>query len=122
MSTSTTLTIKLQRGLSFINVKTISGVQVAISENSRRRYPQNAVGKRSLSVVWQECTKDLRMKIERVQNYGMRIILSQPPRTPSKRLRDKLKWMTLEKRREMCRCHRGSGVGVNNVPPDTIHR
>ena len=55
------------------------------------------------SVVWQECTKDLRMKIERVQNYGMRIILSQPPRTPSKRLRDKLKWMTLEKRREMRR-------------------
>ena len=31
------------------------------------------------SVVWQECIKDLRMKIERVQNYGMRIILSQPP-------------------------------------------
>ena len=24
------------------------------------------------SVVWQECTKDLRMKIERVQNYGMK--------------------------------------------------
>ena len=41
--------------------------------------------------------------IERVQNYGMRITLSQPPRTPSKRLRDKLKWMTLEKRREMRR-------------------
>ena len=55
------------------------------------------------SVVWQECTKDLRMKIERVQNYGMRIILSQPPRTPSRRLRDKLKWMTLERRREMRR-------------------
>ena len=42
------------------------------------------------SVVWQECTKDLKMKIERVQNYGMHIILSQPPRTPSKRSRDKL--------------------------------
>ena len=42
------------------------------------------------SVVWQECKKDLRMKIERMQNYGMCIILSQPPRTPSKRLRDKL--------------------------------
>ena len=48
------------------------------------------------SEVWQECTKDLRMKIERVQNYGMHIILSQPPRMPSKRLRDKLKWMILE--------------------------
>ena len=51
MSTSTTLTTKLHRGLSFINVKTISGVQVAISEKSRRRYPQNAVGKRSLHIA-----------------------------------------------------------------------
>lgn len=30
------------------------------------------------SVVWQNCTKDLRMKLERVQIYGMRIIPSQP--------------------------------------------
>ena len=34
--------------LSFINVKTILGLQFAISEKSQRRYPQNAVGKRSL--------------------------------------------------------------------------
>ena len=26
------------------------------------------------SVVWQECTKELRMKLERVQNYGIRVI------------------------------------------------
>ena len=28
------------------------------------------------SVMWQECTKEVGMKLERVQNYGMRIILS----------------------------------------------
>jgi len=39
------------------------------------------------SVVWQECMKDLRSQLERVQNYGMRIILSRPPRTPSEELR-----------------------------------
>ena len=31
------------------------------------------------SVVWQECSRELRQKLERVQNYGMRLILSQPP-------------------------------------------
>ena len=55
------------------------------------------------SVVWQECTQDMRKRLERVQNYGMRIILSQPPRTPSKGLRQNMNWMTLEKRREMSR-------------------
>lgn len=54
------------------------------------------------SVVWQECTRDLRKKLERVQNYGKRIILAQPPRTPSE-LRGKLNWLTLERRREMSR-------------------
>ena len=54
-------------------------------------------------VVWQECTKDLRRKLKRVQNYGMRIMLSQPPKTPSGELRQKLGWLTLERRREMGR-------------------
>ena len=31
------------------------------------------------SVVWQECSQCLRQKLERVQNYGMRIILSENP-------------------------------------------
>ena len=35
------------------------------------------------SDVWQECSQCLRQKLERVQNYGMRIILSRPPRTHS---------------------------------------
>ena len=55
------------------------------------------------SVVWQECTKELREKIERIQKYGMRLILSQPPRTPSAGLRCALKWIPLEKRRSMFR-------------------
>ena len=42
-------------------------------------------------------------KLERVQNYGLRIILAQPPRTPSEDLRGKLNWLTLERRREMSR-------------------
>jgi hypothetical protein len=33
------------------------------------------------SVVWKECAQELRTKIERVQKYGMRLILSQPPST-----------------------------------------
>ena len=43
------------------------------------------------------------MKLERIQNYGMRIILLQPPRSSSEVLREKLKWMTLERRRKMAR-------------------
>ena len=31
------------------------------------------------SVVWQERTKELQQKAERVQNYGMCLILSKPP-------------------------------------------
>ena len=47
--------------------------------------------------------KDLRMKLERVHNYGMHIILtiSQPPRSSSEVMKEKLKRTALEKRREM---------------------
>ena len=55
------------------------------------------------SVIWQKCSRELRQKLERVQNYGMRLILSQPPRTHSEKMRRKLNWMTLEKRRVMAR-------------------
>ena len=33
-----------------------------------------------------------------MQNYGMRLILSKPPRTPSEQLREELGWKTLEER------------------------
>ena len=49
------------------------------------------------SVVWQECSRELRQKLERVQNYGMRLILSQPPRMHSEEMRQKLNWMTLRR-------------------------
>ena len=39
------------------------------------------------SVLWQECSKVLQKKLDRIQSYGMRLILSQPPRTPSAGLR-----------------------------------
>ena len=55
------------------------------------------------SVVWQECSITLRKKVERIQNYGMRIILSKPPRTPSAILRQELRWVPLDQRREMFR-------------------
>ena len=35
--------------------------------------------------------------------YGMRLILSKPPRTPSAGLREELQWLSLEKRREVSR-------------------
>ena len=55
------------------------------------------------SVVWQEWAAWLRMKVERVQNYGMQLILSKPARTPSADMRQILNWVPLERRREMFR-------------------
>ena len=37
-------------------------------------------------VVWQECAKTLQQKVEKVQNYAMRLICSKPPRILSKGL------------------------------------
>jgi len=54
-------------------------------------------------VVWQECGKLLQQRVERIQNYGMRLICSKPPRTPSESLRKELNWMPLTKRREIFR-------------------
>ena len=53
------------------------------------------------SIVWQECSKEQVQRLERVQNYGMRIILSKPPRINSEEMRRELKWRTLEPRRNM---------------------
>ena len=55
------------------------------------------------SVVWQECSKELGKKVERVQNYRMKLILSKPPRTHSEEMREELGWKTLAKRRSMVR-------------------
>ena len=53
------------------------------------------------SCIWNSCGVDGRNKIERVQNYAMRLIMSAEPRTPSAELRSKLSWMTLQNRRNM---------------------
>ena len=53
------------------------------------------------SVVWHSCKPTISQRIERIQNYGMRIILNKPPRTSSSTLREQLGWTTLHKRRHM---------------------
>lgn len=54
-------------------------------------------------VVWQECGKLLQHKIERIQNYAMRLICSKPPRTSSDDLRKSMNWISLTERREYFR-------------------
>ena len=72
------------------------------------------------SVVWQECSKELRQMLERVQNSGTRLILSKAPRTPSEDLRQELGWTTLEKRREVLRM-KIMHQCVNRQVPSCIH-
>ena len=47
--------------------------------------------------------KLLQQKLEHVQKYGMRLILSKLPRTPIEDLRRMLKWLPLTTRRELFR-------------------
>ena len=54
-------------------------------------------------VVWQEWGKRLQQKVERIQNYAIRLICAKPSRIPSEVLRRKLNWVTLTKRREIFR-------------------
>ena len=44
---------------------------------------------------------ELQRKVESIQNYGMRLILSKPARTPSIDLRKELNWVPLVRRRDM---------------------
>ena len=68
------------------------------------------------SVVWNSCSTNLSQTIERRQNYGMRVILDKPPRTPSAPLREQLNWRTLHQRRHtafLCQVHR---CALNQAP------
>ncbi len=58
------------------------------------------------SSVWHQCGTTLSTRIQRIQNYEMRMITS-PPRTFSDELRSKLSWMTLYNRRSrmLCKVH-----------------
>ena len=61
------------------------------------------------SVVWNSCGATLAKRIERVQNYALRMILQKPPLTSSESLRQTLGWTTLEMRRRnalLCQVHR----------------
>ena len=64
----------------------------------------------SSSAVWHtNCSYALSTKIERLQNYAMRIILDETPRTPSAALIVRLDWTSLNKRRlnsPLCTVHR----------------
>ena len=42
------------------------------------------------SVIWMECARSLRLELQKLQNYGMRIILNAPPRSSSEELRERL--------------------------------
>ena len=47
------------------------------------------------SVLWVDCAKSLRDKVERIQNYGMRLVLLCPRVTPNASLRRQLQWVPL---------------------------
>ena len=53
------------------------------------------------SVVWHSCGTTLSDRVERIQNYAMRMILQKPPTTRSHPLRQMLGWTTLHHRRHL---------------------
>lgn len=55
------------------------------------------------SVVWADCTSELKLKLDRIQKWGMRIILNRGRLSPSEDMRRTLGWMTLSNRRRMLR-------------------
>ena len=77
------------------------------------------------STVWHSsCSQSLSNSIERVQNYAMRVILHQPPQTPSAPLRHKLGWSTLWQRQHrhmLCQVHKCVlQIAPPPVPPPYI--
>ena len=50
-------------------------------------------------VVWHFCSKTSSDNLQRVQNYAMRVILRQPPRTSSQYCLNLLNWMNLYQQR-----------------------
>ena len=58
------------------------------------------------SIIWHTCGATLTNRIERVQNYALRMILQKPPRASSAELRTKLNMRTLEHRCMICQVHR----------------
>ena len=48
------------------------------------------------AVVWMECSKADRIKLEKIQNRAMRVILNERKDSSATRLRSQLGWSTLE--------------------------
>ena len=72
------------------------------------------------SLVWNSCGTTLSDRVERVQNYALRIILRKPPRTSSEALCQTLSWTTLKRRRHnatVCQVHRC----VNKQAPSNLN-
>ena len=61
------------------------------------------------SVAWNNCGAVLSQRVERIQNYALRMIMRKPPMTRSELMRASLGWPTLETRRRnavACLVHR----------------
>ena len=69
-------------------------------------------------VVWMEYWATLRHKIERLKNYGMRLITSSPQLACSATLRSRLGWVPMEQRRRLFRLalvHYVSSVELHSI-------
>ena len=53
------------------------------------------------STVWGRCSSFLKSKLDKIQNYALSLITSSPRLTSRELLRTKLKWMSLNSRRDM---------------------
>ena len=53
------------------------------------------------SVVWHNCGATLIKRVERVQNYALRIILNKPPRSSTEEMRSQLSLPPLSCRRDI---------------------
>ncbi len=72
------------------------------------------------SVVWHSCNFSTSQRLERVQNYSMRVILGKPPRTPSSSLRQQLNWSTLYQRRHTHMLNQVHRCALNLAPSCTF--
>ena len=68
-------------------------------------------------IVWDECGSTLSKRIERIQNYAMRLLTSSPPRTLSAELRTQLSWTTLQLRRKLHLLTKVHRYFHNKAPP-----
>ena len=100
------------RKKSLAMISTISRVKSCLSVRVRQLLYKSLVLPQLdyCPTVWHtNCSNELSTKIERLQNYAMRIILDEPPRTPSAALRDRLGWTSLRRRclySLLCMVHR----------------